>query len=273
MQMAEVERSRGVLSLSVFLGFPYADVAEMGSAIVAVTDNDRHSAQLHANNLAAWLVDHREDFVGALPDIESVVEQAMRLDGPVCLLDVGDNVGGGSPGDGTLLAHALNARRVRAFVCLYDPAAAGRAKSAGEGGIIELEMGGHTDDLHGKPLCTTVSIISLHDGRFSEPLARHGGKTEYDMGRTAVVKTTAGLTVQLTSRRTPPFSLHQLLSCGIAPEQFQVLVAKGVNAPIGAYGPVCRHILRVNTPGVTTADMTLLPYRHRRRPMFPFEST
>jgi hypothetical protein len=27
----------------------------------------------------------------------------------------------------------------------------------------------------------------------------------------------------------------------------------------------------VNTPGVTTADMTTLPFRHRRRPMFPFE--
>jgi microcystin degradation protein MlrC len=62
-----------------------------------------------------------------------------------------------------------------------------------------------------------------------------------------------------------------LLSCGIEPTQYQVLVAKGVNAPIAAYQPVCRHILRVNTPGVTTADMTQLPFHHRRRPMFPFE--
>jgi hypothetical protein len=29
--------------------------------------------------------------------------------------------------------------------------------------------------------------------------------------------------------------------------------------------------LRVNTPGVTTADLTRLEYRHRRRPLFPFE--
>jgi microcystin degradation protein MlrC len=65
--------------------------------------------------------------------------------------------------------------------------------------------------------------------------------------------------------------LNQLLSCGIEPSPYQVLVAKGVNAPIAAYRPVCRHILRVNTPGVTTADMTTLPFRHRRRPMFPFE--
>jgi len=28
----------------------------------------------------------------------------------------------------------------------------------------------------------------------------------------------------------------------------------------------------VNTPGVTTADLPRLPYRHRRRPLHPFES-
>ena len=34
---------------------------------------------------------------------------------------------------------------------------------------------------------------------------------------------------------------------------------------------VCKHLLRVNTPGCTTADMRLLNFHHRRRPMFPFE--
>ena len=26
-----------------------------------------------------------------------------------------------------------------------------------------------------------------------------------------------------------------------------------------------------NTPGITTADTTSLPYRHRRKPLYPFE--
>jgi microcystin degradation protein MlrC len=57
------------------------------------------------------------------------------------------------------------------------------------------------------------------------------------------------------------------------PAQFQVLVAKGVIAPVAAYAPICRELIRVNTPGVTTADMAALPYTHRRRPLFPFEET
>ena len=76
-----------------------------------------------------------------------------------------------------------------------------------------------------------------------------------------------------TSLRTVPFSLGQLTSCGIDPRRdgLDVVVVKGVHAPVAAYEPVCGSFIRVNTPGTTTADMASLPYRHRRRPLFPFE--
>ena len=57
----------------------------------------------------------------------------------------------------------------------------------------------------------------------------------------------------------------------ISPGDFHLLVAKGVNAPIAAYKEVCKHFIRVNTPGCTTADIERLEYKHRRRPMFPWE--
>ena len=72
--------------------------------------------------------------------------------------------------------------------------------------------------------------------------------------------------------RKVPFSLQQLRSCGLKPESFQVLVAKGVNAPIAAYEEVCDRFIRVNTCGSTTADMHQLNYQHRRKPLFPLES-
>jgi microcystin degradation protein MlrC len=115
-------------------------------------------------------------------------------------------------------------------------------------------------------------VLGISGGTFEEPQPRHGGKTRFDMGPCAVVQTLdGGLTLLLMSRRTPPFSLNQLISCGIDPASFRILVAKGVHAPVAAYRSVCKSFIRVNTPGVTTADMTLLPYRHRRRPLFPLE--
>lgn len=263
----------GAISNSVILGFPYADVTEMGTSFVVVTDNDRAAAQSMSDDLAAYLVDRRHDFAAVLPTVEQAVDEASRLAGPVCLLDVGDNVGGGSPGDGTLLAIALHARRdIRSFVCLYDPTAAATVGAAGLGAELELAVGGKSDDRHGAPLKLRVCVEGIYDGKFTEPQPRHGGTTQYDMGPTAVVRAVdSGLTVMLASQRVPPFSLNQLLAFRVQPADFQAIVAKGVNAPVAAYRSVCNHFIRVNTPGVTTNDMRLLGHRHRRRPMFPFE--
>ena len=63
----------------------------------------------------------------------------------------------------------------------------------------------------------------------------------------------------------------EAVSRRLDPAHFRVLVAKGVHAPVAAYAPVCQHLIRVDTPGVTTADLSRLTYHHRRRPMFPFE--
>jgi microcystin degradation protein MlrC len=114
-------------------------------------------------------------------------------------------------------------------------------------------------------------VVGLYDGQFEEPQPRHGGFTKLNQGPTAVIRTDYGLTIMLTSRRMPPFSLRQLTAHGVLPEQHHLLVAKGVNAPVAAYKEVCKNFIRVNTPGVTTADIEKLEYRNRRRPMFPWE--
>jgi microcystin degradation protein MlrC len=91
------------------------------------------------------------------------------------------------------------------------------------------------------------------------------------MGQTAIVTTAKGDMVMLNSNRIPPFSLKQLTSCNIHPAFFDVIIAKGVNAPIAAYEEVCPTILQVNTPGLTGADMTQFVYKKRRKPLYPFE--
>jgi microcystin degradation protein MlrC len=118
-----------------------------------------------------------------------------------------------------------------------------------------------------------VTIVSNRpiDGRFSESSPRHGGFVNFDMGPSAVVTTSTGQTIMLTSLRTLPFSLEQLLSKGLHPEDFDYIVAKGVNAPIAAYQPVCKTLCKVDTPGSTSADMTRFTFHNRRIPLFPFE--
>ncbi|HVU90563.1 MAG TPA: M81 family metallopeptidase [Pirellulales bacterium] len=262
----------GVLTSSILLGFPYSDVAEMGSAAIVATDGDESLAQELADELGMAMWNRRDELVGQLVDIPTALDKAQQLSGRVCLLDMGDNVGGGSPADGTLIAHELLARGMGpSFVCLYDPAAVEIARTAGVGATVQLSAGGHTDKEHGPPLALEARVWAFAEGRWKETEPRHGGIVDFDQGLTAIVR--AGpLLVMLTTRRMAPLSLGQLTACGVDPTAFRYLIAKGVHSPVAAYEPVCSHFVRVDTPGVTTADMNKLTYQHRRRPMFPFEA-
>ncbi len=265
---------QGVLSNSILLGFPYADVAEMGSSVVVVVDGDRALAERLAHDLAAKMWSLRHEFNGGFTSVAEAIEQYRPTTQRICLLDMGDNVGGGSSADGTELLSAIHEAGIGpAFGCLFDPAAVAACEQAGVGGQLRLEVGGKTDELHGPPIIVDVMVKSLHGGRFREPQPRHGGIAEFDQGLTAVCATSSGLTLMLTSKRMVPFSLQQLKSCDLDPSKFRILVAKGVNAPIAAYREVCDVFIRVNTQGSTCADMARLPYQRRRQPMFPFESS
>ncbi len=259
--------------MSLLLGFPYADVPQLGTAVVVVTDNNRDSAQEAAAELASRWWQGRESFRGHLIEPQEALRMASQGPWPIGLLDMGDNVGGGSPGDGTILAAALAKQELGpALACLYEPMAVTQCKAAGVDGRLALTVGAHSDRLHGDPLAVDVIVRGLYDGRFTESEARHGGLLEYDQGATAIVEARGGLTLMLTSRRMAPFSIRQLTSCGVDPASFRYLVIKGVHAPVAAYAPYCKKLIRVNTPGVTTADLGRLTFEHRRRPLFPFEA-
>ncbi len=270
--LADIRSDKRVLSASLLLGFPYADVREMGTSVLVVTDDDPDLARSLADDFADYLRQRRNAFVGQMTAVDAAVAQAAKSKGPICLLDMGDNVGGGSPGDGTVLLEALIDGGVKkSFACLYDPAAVGEAVQAGVGKSLKLTLGGKTDTRHGEPIECQAKVLGLYDGKFREPQVRHGGRTEYDMGATAVIELKTGQTVMLTSHRVAPFSLGQLTSCNVNPSAFQAIVAKGVHAPVAAYEPVTSLMLRVDTPGVTTADIGRLEYKHRRKPLFPLE--
>jgi microcystin degradation protein MlrC len=270
--LARQESRDGALASGVTLGFPYSDVAEMGSAFIAVTNDDPGLAQRLATEAAAWLLERREQFVGELIEPDEAVRGARQAARPVCLLDMGDNVGGGSPGDGVVLARAaLAAGDLKTFLLLWDPAAVAAAKQGGAGATLTLDLGGRSDACYGPPLRQTLRVVGLYDGQVREQTPVHAGFTHFDMGPTAVLANDR-LTVLATTHRTYPASLNQLTACGLDPASFDVLLAKGVHAPVGAYQRVCRTFIRVNTPGSTGADLSQVTYRRRRRPLFPLEA-
>ncbi len=100
----------------------------------------------------------------------------------------------------------------------------------------------------------------------------HGGFRFFDAGRSVRLDTTDGHTLLLTSKRAGNTSRYQMYSAGILPETYRIVVAKGVVSPRPAYQPIAGEVILVNTPGVTTADLSTFTYGHRRRPLYPFET-
>ncbi len=268
-----VLRWPGMVSASVAEGYPYADVAEMGMAFLAVHDGDPAAARDAARWMARRAWERRAEFQGNAVSPEEALRRATAAPrGPIVLMDVGDNIGGGGPGDSTILLAAAQKMGVRGFLqTLYDPHAVAACTAAGVGPEVTLRVGGKTDDRHGGPVEVTGTVRAISDGRFEDPTPTHGGQRFFDAGPTVVLETTDDHMLVFTSRRIGNTSRQQMYSVGIRPEGRRVVVAKGVVSPRAAYEPIAAEIILVNTPGVTTADLSQFTYRRRRRPLYPFE--
>ncbi len=259
-----------VISHSIILGFPYADVEEMGTSLILITERDFDTSQLQ-QEIVELFESYYQQFVGKRVLIEEVLENDKSLEKPVLLLDMGDNVGAGALGNSSFLFHALETNNCSSsIIVIYDPVKVDRLKTFSVGSKTELSL---NDDTGGNPLKRyVVEILEIRDGEFSESTPRHGGQTSYDMGKVVLARTELGNYIVFTSKRVPPFSSQQLQLFDIDLSKLNWIVAKGVNAPIAAYQDICPNYFKIQTPGESNADATQYHYQYRRRPMIPFES-
>lgn len=267
------------LAVNVWAGYSFADTPDTGVSFTAITQGNPEEAHAQLRHLSRWAVDRRRLGLRVDMPIETVLaklsEPQENRRGPIVLAEPSDNIGAGAPGDGTALLRALVEHRVaNAAVAICDPAAVGQLAEKSIGDRLTLAIGGKLNRLGGPPLSGEVQLISRSDGRFSledrhSHLASiHGMRI--DMGPSAVVRH-GGVTVLLTSRKTPPFDLGQWRSQGISPEGLSVVVVKAAVGHRRAYDPIARAGYSVATPGPCSSDLTTLDFRHVRRPIFPLD--
>ncbi|MGB3634858.1 MAG: M81 family metallopeptidase [Rubrobacteraceae bacterium] len=270
------DESPDVLAVNVLAGFPYADIPEAGLCFSAITNGDLELSRsaLRELNVIASSLRWTESRVGM------TLEEAMfRLDehqkGPVLLVEPSDDIGSGAPGENTHLLRAFVERGVQdAGLIIQDAEAVRSLQDASPGEHQALTIGGKSGELGSEPLTLEVELVSTSDGRFviedrQSPLASMLGE-EIDMGPCIVIRH-EGVTVLLTSHRTPPFDLGQWRSQGVDPEE---LFAIGIKASVEhkrAYDPIARASYTVNLPGPCPQDLSSLPYERVRRPIYPVD--
>ncbi len=254
-------------SVNVVAGFAFGDTPNTGVCFhIAHEPGAADLADAALTRLEAAA--HRLHPLGLVvePPVDEVLQKLNPLPpGLTVLAEPSDNIGGGAPGDGTGLLRALIRHSVtNAAVAIADPEAVAQAI---EGRTQLLSIGGKGSPLDEGPLELEVEVLSKQDGLFSledkhSHLASMCGDT-FDMGPCAVVRH-RGITILLTSVKTPPFDLGQWRSQGIEPASLSVIGVKAAVAHRRAYDPIAARMLWVDTPGPCSSELKRFCYQHAR---------
>jgi microcystin degradation protein MlrC len=267
----KMESREGVINVSIFPAFPYADVERVGSSVVVMTDDRPELAKELADSLGGMMWDLRDKFLKPLTPLEEAVDRAVEAQrGPIILADVADNPGGGAPGDGTVILGELIEKGAKnvGFAIIKDPEGVEKAIEVGVRGRLDTSIGGKTDDFHGAPLSIKGRVKTITDGRFIHKAMAVG--TLADVGRTAVIDID-GVEVILTEKSHAPNDPEIFRRNGIEPTDKRVLVLKSRGHFRAAYESFAEEILEVDAPGLTSPNLSWFKYENIPRPIWPLD--
>ena len=256
----------GLLSLSVIHGFMAGDVPEMGTKIIAVTDDNPAKGAAFAETLGRELFSMRGTFMVKQVDEKTAVDAAVAATGgPVVIADVWDNPGGGTAGDATVILAELIGRGISdvAVGTIWDPIAVQICFAAGEGAQIPLRFGAKSAPNTGQPIDKVVTVKALKKNaemRFGESYAPFGDAAWIHFD---------GIDVILNSTRAQSFDPSLFSVMGIEPKSQKILLIKSTNHFYDSFSKIASEIVYCSAGKPYPNDPKSTPYRKARRDIWP----
>lgn len=254
----------GVLSARFTHGFFAADIAEMGMAVLTVTDGDKALAEDVADILSQEIIRRKDTLREEYPTLDQALDMAMEPgEGPIVIADTSDNPGGGGIGNTTHILRRILERKMTgcALAVIVDPESVAVCEKAGVGATVELPLGGWSDPKYsGGPVEVTAYVKMLTDGKYINKGKMSQGAT-MKMGKTAVLEI-AGNRVIVTSLSCQPFDLEVFPSHGITPADMRLLVVKSSIHYRATFGTIARAMLPIPLPGYIDPRPENFPFRN-----------
>jgi microcystin degradation protein MlrC len=260
-----------VLSLSIAHGFPWSDIKEMSSKMIAITDGDRPKAERLARELGREFFAMRDATQPPYVSLEAAMARVSshNLPKPMVLADVSDNAGGGAASDSTFILKGLLDRKVKdaAIGMIWDPGAVKLAFEVGEGAELDLRLGGKLGPQSGPPVDARAKVLKVEKNVSIE----FGGerKSMGSIGDAAALEI-EGVTVIVNSKRTQCLSRDCFTKLGVDPSTKKVVVVKSMQHFHAAYAPIASEVVYVAAPGALVPDWSLLPYTKADTAQWPF---
>jgi len=285
--IGEIERgsashNQGIVDITHTPGFPPADIAECGPALV-VYGYDQEAADAAADRLLAAIEAKEAEFAGRLYTPDEVVKEALRLSStaskPIVLADIQDNPGAGGTSDTVGLLRALIAHKARGAVLgmIVDPEAAAAAHAIGEGALLPCGVGAKIGYAGETPVEAKWRIVRLGSGEFTGTGPMMKG-AKFRVGPTALITDEdSGVSVVLACSRIQACDQEQFRDVGIEPSRVPILALKSTVHFRADFQPIAETVLCVVSPGAHVSDPVEMPYKHlragvRKRPRGPAHS-
>lgn len=262
----------GVLSVSVIHGFMAADVPELGTRIMVVTDNDKAKGDALAQRLGRELYALREKLAMPMLSTEDGIARALAVRAekpgkPVVIADIWDNPGGGVAGDGTVVLRAMMAHGLKSIgvATIWDPIAVQFCHAAGEGAVIDLRFGGKAGPLAGEPIDARVRVVrAVAEGWQSF------GPSRVTLGPAALARIEGTeVDVILNTNRTQTFEPDIFSNLGVDPLGKDFLLVKSTNHFYAGFAPIAAEVLYVAAQSSYPYDPRATDYRKLTRPIWP----
>ncbi|MEE4013865.1 M81 family metallopeptidase [Roseibium sp. FZY0029] len=255
-----------LLSLSVVHGFMAGDVPEMGTKLLAVTNNAPELGQKITRDLGEALFELRGKVRSAEVSPSDAYARALDFDGgPVTIADMWDNPGGGTAGDATVLLAEAMARKLEsiAFGSIWDPVAVQLCHASGEGARMMLRFGAKSAPETGDPIDAEVEIV-----RNIRNAVQAFGQSIVPIGDASLIRI-GGIEVILNSTRAQCFDTSLFSNFGIDPTQRKILVVKSTNHFHQSFARISPLILYCAAGRPYPNDPRVTPYKKAPRDIWP----
>lgn len=263
-EIAAGETSGAILDVTPFGGFPWTDSPNTGSSVMVYADGARAEAEAVAGRVAEAVRRLAPEFAVTRPGAAEAVRDALAArEGPIAVLESGDNTYSGGIGDTPGLFRALVEAAPAepcVFAFFFDPDTVAAAHAAGEGAAIDARLGGRITRAFGEPVAVRARVAKLTDGRFVNK-GPMGKGVQIALGRTALLAV-GNVQVIVTERRLPVNDLAYMELHGIDIARVKLLCVKAKNHFRAAYGPHLRQVVECDTAGPAAIDLTQLPFRY-----------
>ena len=272
-QVHQLEATPDILTATVAMGFPFADIHQAGVSVLVTADGDQELAGAMADELAGMVWNLREDLQPQLVKIEDVMDFVTQHpdDGLTIFADGSDNPGGGAPCDGTIALQAMIDAKFKGGLVgvLFDPETARQAHAAGVGSTIQVRLGGKTDNRHGGPVQGKALVKTLSDGVFTYRGPMFQGVKD-SLGPTATL-VVGEVEVVVSSERRQCLDREMLRVAGIELSSYRLLILKSAVHFRADFGDVASSIFDADTPGIHRPDFNAYKYKQLRRPIYPLD--